>query len=870
MSCTEKAATQDLSGSNPLDRLLMIGAGERPRLIYFVLVFFLLGAGMAIGRGTTDALFYKRYGIEYLPVMYLVLSLSLMMTSTIYAAFSDMLSAERFFKLIIPTLILLLIGNWALMSFTTFRLAFPIYFLVYEIASEVLLVHSMLYLSQNLDTRQIKRLSPLILAGMQVGVICGGLFLATSSESIGVQNMLLVWGGLLSAAIASISLYHRQSGVSPLYHPGKRTQYPVRHALAQIYQGARFARQSRLLRNLSIALFFMVIAFYVLCYTVGRIYTETFADEAALAAFFGMLTVTCGSLALLLQIFVTNRVIRSLGTKRANLIFPLAMGTGYAALLLSFTIPFAVFASILKDALMPAFRNPVRNLFFNALPGYMQGRSRAMALVLVMPLALSATGVLLLIAQRADEPLNFLMIGVASALCYIYFSIRSNRSYLDSMLATLREKIFLPGRADLEDLSKGDATVSDELVKGIQHPDDEVFVAYARTMLRIAPDQAIAPVFKRIKTASMHSVEQLVPELSSAHPDGLRELLEEKFQQCNSHCPHTVLSALIELGADHPELDQHIESAIRSDVPQQRAAGIYGFLLRGSNEDQANAWKIWRDMAGSMKDEEIIAALDVLERLPAAIARSGVRELPGFSKLFGHGNPQVRLRAIKILPLLRGDERQRIAEIALEDDHPDVRLAAAEIRFRSSNETRREAFKWIMDSRISPRAQESILRCVIGECDSRSLLQSLVRTKADDARRLLLAQGRLRGQRADSRRPGAVDLVCLILHEKHEQLIRLALLALEHLEDPATVATIRAGLLSGDRSHMANAGEALRYIADRELGTLLSDLLETPEHEMIARSSGTLRSTLTWCSERADPWLKSASLHALKDVPAHV
>ncbi len=221
------------------------------------------------------------------------------------------------------------------MSFTTMRLAFPVYFLVYEIASEVLLVHSMLYLAQNLDTRQIKCLSPLILAGMQVGVICGGLFLATSSQALGVQNMLLVWGGLLFAAIASMSRYHRRSGTSPLYRPGKRTRYPVKHAIAKIYQGARFARQSKLLRNLSVALFFMVITFYILCYSVGRIYTKTFADEAALAAFFGTLTVTCGSLALLLQIFVTNRVIRSLGTKRANLIFPLAIGAAYTGMALT-------------------------------------------------------------------------------------------------------------------------------------------------------------------------------------------------------------------------------------------------------------------------------------------------------------------------------------------------------------------------------------------------------------------------------------------------------------------------------------------------------------------------------------------------------
>ncbi len=870
MSCTEKAATQDLSGVNPLDRLLMISAGERPRLMYFVLVFFLLGAGMAIGRGTTDALFYKRYGIEYLPVMYLVLSLSLMLTSIVYAAFSDMLSAERFFRLIIPILIVLLIGNWALMSFTTLRLAFPVYFLVYEIASEVLLVHSMLYLAQNLDTRQIKRLSPLILAGMQVGVICGGLFLATSSQTIGVQNMLLVWGGLLFAAIASMSRYHRRSGTSPLYRPGKRTRYPVKHAIAQIYQGARFARQSKLLRNLSIALFFMVITFYVLCYSVGRIYTETFADEAALSAFFGALTVTCGSLALLLQIFVTNRVIRSLGTKKANLIFPLAIGAAYTALLLSFTIVFAVFASILKDTFMPAFRNPVRNLFFNALPGYMQGRSRAMALVLVLPLALSTTGVLLLIAQRTDEPLTFLIIGAASALCYLYFSIRSNRSYLASMLATLREKVFLPDRADLENLNPEDATVSDELAKGLRHPDDEVFVAYAKTMLRIAPEQAIPPVFERLKTASVRSVEQLIPALSKADPDGLRKLLEERFQPGDVPCPPAVLNALIEPGAESPALDRHIENAMRSDDPRQRAAGIHGVLLRGSSPDQADAWKIWQTMASSTSDAEIIAALDVLKHLPTAMARNGIRELPGFHALYGHDNPQVRLSVVKNLSLLRSEARHTMAEAALEDDHPDVRAAAAQFRFLSGDDTRREAFEWIMQSRISPRAQESILRCVIDRCDSPSLLESIVRTRIDDARQLLLVQRQLHDQHATGAHRAALELVGLILQERHDQLIQLALLALEHLENPVTVATIRAGLLSGDRAHIANACEALRYINNRPLGALLGDLLETPEHEMAAVPADTLRSILTWCSKRADPWLRSASLHALKDLPAHV
>lgn len=869
----------NVSGPDRLDRLLMINEGERPRLIYFATVFFLLGAGLAIGRGTTDALFYKRYGIEYLPVMYLFLSLSLVVTSIIYAAVSDMLPSERFFRLITSILIMLLLGNWGLMSFTSLQMVFPLYFLLYETASEVLLVHSMLYLSQNLDTGQIKRLSPLILAGMQTGVISGGLFLATVPQSIGVQNILLVWAGLLFAAIALLRGYHRHNGVSPLFHAGKRTPNRVRHAIAQIGQGARFARRSRLLMNLSFGLFFMVISFYVLRYSVGTIYTANFQDEAALSAFFGILTVAGGSLALLLQLFVTSRVIKHLGTRRANLIFPLAIGTGYAALMVSFTIPFAIFASVLNDTLMPALRNPVHNLFFNALPAYLQGRSRAMSLVLVLPLALAATGALLLLAQRSDEPQIFLIIGACSALGFLYFSIRSNHSYLESMIATLREKVFLPIGEDRKLLNLEDATVSDELLDGIQHGSEHIFSAYAVEMLKVAPDQAIAPVLERLRTASMQTVEQLLPELLAVRPNGLREILNEISQQHRSHCPGTVLMALIELGEDDKKLDQHIKDAIQSDIPQRRVAGIYARFLRGTQQEQANARQLWHTMICSTDDNEVIAALDLVKHLPAATAERGAGQLcipcvgnnplSRPATLFEHTNPQVRLAGINILPLLSPGARNDIAEIALEDDHPEVRAAAAEIRFGTNEITRREAYQWIMDSRVSPRAQESILRCVIDEFQPRPLLQSIIRAKADEARLLSVAERQLGGQTADKTQPAALELVCLILNERYEQLIRLALLALEQLEHTLTVATIRAGLLNGDRLDRANAGEALRQITNRELGTLLSNLLDPPRYALKTTAVDRVGSTLRWCSERADPWLKSASLHALNSLPDH-
>jgi hypothetical protein len=56
-----------------ISNLLLIRPEERGPVLYFVAFFVLVGAGMALGRGTTDALFIKRYGVQYLPVMYMIL-----------------------------------------------------------------------------------------------------------------------------------------------------------------------------------------------------------------------------------------------------------------------------------------------------------------------------------------------------------------------------------------------------------------------------------------------------------------------------------------------------------------------------------------------------------------------------------------------------------------------------------------------------------------------------------------------------------------------------------------------------------------------------------------------------------------------------
>src|SRR3954464_2770053 len=106
-------------------KLLMVKKAEWPKLGYFFCLFLVISAGLAIGRGTANALFLKRFGIQYLPFMYLGLGVLMRMVSTLYAAYADRLAPERTFYILLVGLAVMLVGNWYLMLDNYDRAAYP-------------------------------------------------------------------------------------------------------------------------------------------------------------------------------------------------------------------------------------------------------------------------------------------------------------------------------------------------------------------------------------------------------------------------------------------------------------------------------------------------------------------------------------------------------------------------------------------------------------------------------------------------------------------------------------------------------------------------------------------------------------------------
>ncbi len=878
-----------------LDRisdLVLVYKDERRQLSYLLIVFILMGAGIALGRGTADALFFKRYGIEYLPVMFVLLGFLFSVITVMYAAFADAFTSERFFKVIFAIMIALLLGSWMMMRLGVSDTVYPVYFLLYEIASELFLVHSVFYLSQNLSQAQSGRLMPIILAGSQLGVIIGGLFLAGMSRALGVQNMLLVWALLMLLALAIITVWHNKKGISPYFRAGRKQRSSLQQSINQLFQGLKFMKTSQLLKMSSLALFFMVISSYVLFYTVNRIYTDTFETEEALSSFFGLLIAATSVLTLILQIFISNRVIQRFGVKKINLVYPITSFMVYIGLMFSFTLPLALIGSFNKESVMQAFRKPVRNIFLDALPMQIQARARAISTVVVLPLALAITGIILWLAQKAENPYLFLIPGMLAALLYLWFNRRMNKAYAGEIVKNLKQRLFVPEHQILGVLDGADNTLLQDIENGVQQEDEGVSIAFASVLSKAKPERAARLLPRRMLRASVATKDQMIRMLQPLESEKLRDQLRREIGNGDAHLDATLYKALFECGDQVAK--KEIVGLLQNESPRLRAAGILGALIYPVPELCEQAQEAWVELLGDSRPEYYIPGIELavsgmekhyliepvfgamqqvlVQMLEQPVSRFQIVALKMIVnwptdefkaaqatviKSSAHEDWKVRREAVRASHILSYDEREELIQQAIEDHHPGVREAAV----KSLIMRYPDPLQWLIGILTerpdgSPRVRRTMIDYLVRYGASADAMQSISIAMAEIALQMHQAVKVLEKEAAPS--TTAILLLRHALEERMHEQIDLSLQALQSVPHDSDIEIIGACLKSRGKRYYAHARELLSAISCRKSASILLYLLDDIENNRSGTAETAFTSiddVLAWIADSADPWL---------------
>jgi HEAT repeat protein len=253
-----------------------------------------------------------------------------------------------------------------------------------------------------------------------------------------------------------------------------------------------------------------------------------------------------------------------------------------------------------------------------------------------------------------------------------------------------------------------------------------------------------------------------------------------------------------------------------------------------------------------------LAALETLAVWP-------VRHLPGVGGLLHWRSrdpqPAIRRAAVRALHLLPEHERRERCRAALEDLDAGVRnLAAAECM--AGNVRAIEALAaWLQTGQSSPRSCASVLGHLLKLRPPRTVIEEVARCLAVQAQEYVQARTYLQnGSGNTAGGQTAYQILLMVLVERAQHLVDLALMAIGSVDDPEGLRLIRAGLRSHDRRHIASAREALRYIGNRDVANILDGVLDAIEQDNepgpTEVDDSASRELLVRLSGYGDPWLR--------------
>ena len=841
-----------------LNQLFDIRTGEWKRLLLLYGLAFLLNMSVVWGQAASEALFLKRIGVKYLPLMFIADALLNMIAIIVYGAFVDRISNTRLMIAIsgFGSLLLVVARLGLLLDLT---LVYALLYLLERVLRALISIHAWTYIADFYDTRTAKRHYSFIASASRPSGILAGLLVVPFVQLGGTENLLLAWivvlllsGGLAWIAPQQVDLVvelekNKESSRASTYREG--FQYVV---------------SSTFLRYLAVAAVVGTIILYLLDYQSQLIFVNSFDSTEQLASFYGLLGAFSDLLILPIQLVILSRLVRRFGVGKANLIFPTLTSLSYILVSLLPSLPFAAFARMDRTALRSAFRTPIDGLLYNALPIALKGRARAFINGLLVPVGTLLAGFILLAVGVKSMSFSLLItFGLMMALIYMMVSFKIRDEYSNSLATLLMQddiiSLFRLSNKGFEGLDQTDPATVTRIQKRIEtSTDDDLTIFLAELLCEIQGGEALEYLQNlarqnnpRVQAALIQMMGTLegpsacdfcLTALNSPHANvrhaavtvlaqnpevsrekGLLDAFRSLLNDPDDAVQAAVIAPLMASGDFYyvsPAVELLTKWLDASSSIHYRTLGL-GVLAEGSNEH------LLPTLVSYLEDSDPLIRRQVVELIDHMVMQAPIESIdPSALKTLCRGltdeDESVRLASVKALGHIKSKEAYQALFMALEDPSFMVRSQTCSLimpgpeleeALEAENRYLAESAAYILASR--PRVKRRLLQ----------LIEELV-----------VDVYTLHGQRLalDAFSTSGAELLKSMLQEEADQLLQRVFWLLAGLSDEQKAQAIQIALRRENSLTHANAVETLESIASPRLSHLIAPLFdETPLKALI-------------------------------------
>ena len=210
-----------------------------------------------------------------------------------------------------------------------------------------------------------KRLFGFIAAGATIGAIVGSALTASLARHAPTAYLLIGSALLLEIAVLGVHRLSRQSAKLDTRPAEQSEETPIG---GNVLAGITHPFKSSYLMNVSAFLLLFAITSTFLYFQQAGIASRSFPDRGAQTAFFASIDLAVNVLTLLVQLFLTGRIVRLLGVGPTLAFLPALTIVGFGVLALLPSIASLVTFQVLRRSSDYAIARPTREVLYTVVP----------------------------------------------------------------------------------------------------------------------------------------------------------------------------------------------------------------------------------------------------------------------------------------------------------------------------------------------------------------------------------------------------------------------------------------------------------------------------------------------------------------------
>ena len=313
-----------------IKKFVDVRAGEVRALLWSFAYFFCLLSTYYMLLPLRDAMGIEG-GTRGLSWLFTATFIATLVTAPFQAALAAKLPRSRF----IPVVYLFLVANMFIFWFLLRTHIEPVgvaraFFVWITVFSVFTVSVFWSFMSDIYSAEQSKRLFGFVGAGGSIGSILGPVLTRNLVEPIGIANLLLVAGGLLTAAVFCANRLEGAALQAQAATPGFQAASagkPKKAVGGGMFDGFSLLFKSPYLGGIGLWVFLLSLAGTVLYFTQAEVVAAAAADAAGRTKIFATIAQWVGILSLAIQLLATGRIISKIGTGPSAALLPRSEST---------------------------------------------------------------------------------------------------------------------------------------------------------------------------------------------------------------------------------------------------------------------------------------------------------------------------------------------------------------------------------------------------------------------------------------------------------------------------------------------------------------------------------------------------------------